>query len=303
MPLSGVITVYFRIFGRSLSHLQWKQQQKEKLRPKKFSPIPGFFPKPLKKVKLYNAKLSPLILMKTYKNLAAIALSLAIASCSPEAQTQTPNEPNPTQSQNAIATPPTNTPPTDTNTAQNPATAPNPTDTTQRPETKTETISLEGEPYEITLNLFDNVAAPFTTYYDSEAILPNGGCSGEGCGFRFSGKTLNNLPNDAVYLHFFFPQNTSSLADLRKMYITGSNSLMANNPSWQEVETLQDAERYPWIKETTVFFDEAEGAGGRIMLGEHNNEGFVIIEYMVGEYGDGFVPRFNTILENLEFRT
>ncbi|MFP4007732.1 MAG: hypothetical protein ACLFV6_06950 [Spirulinaceae cyanobacterium] len=235
--------------------------------------------------------------MKTIKNLGAIALSLAIASCSPETQTQTPTtESNPTPSQNAVVTPPTQT-------AQNPANSPNPANTTQRPDTKTETVYLEGEPYEITLNLFDDVAAPFTTYYDSEAILPNGGCSDEGCGFRFSGKNLNNFPNNDVYLHFFFPQETSSLADLRQLYITGSNSLMANNPSWQEVETFENDERYPWIKETVVFFDETETAMGRIMLAEHNGEGFVIIDYMLGDYGDGFAPRFNTILENLEFRS
>ncbi len=245
--------------------------------------------------------------MKTYKNLAAIALSLAIANCSPEAQTQTPREPNPTPSQNAIATPPSDTPPTETKTAQNPAVTPNPANTTQRPETKTVTILVEGEPYEFTLNLFDNAAAPFTTYYDSEIILPYGGCSAEGCGFRFSGKTRNHLPNDDVYLQFFFPQNTSTLADLRKMYITGSNSLMANNPSWQEPswqtdETVADDTLYPWVKEKYLFYDETESSMGIIMLAEHNNEGFVIIEYMVNDYGDGFAPLFGSILENLEFR-
>ncbi|MEC4804358.1 MAG: hypothetical protein SAJ72_08875 [Jaaginema sp. PMC 1080.18] len=241
--------------------------------------------------------------MTIIQNLAAIALGVAIASCTPEAQTQ--REPKPTQSQNAIATAQTDISPASPDTVSTPITTTHTTSvgSSQRPETKTETVYLEGEPYEMVLNLFNNVAAPFTTYYAQEDIFPNGGCSGEGCGFRFSAKTADNQPNDAAYLHFFFPQNTSTLDDLRKMYITGSNSLMANNPSWQEVETLEDAEQYPWIEETTAFFDKEAGAMGRIMLGEHNGEGFVIIEYMEGDYGDGFAPRFNTVLENLEFRT
>jgi|GEM_PF-3004520 len=276
--------------------------------------------------------------MKTSKNLAAIALCFAIASCSPETETQTQTQPNPTQTQNAIAANQSDTAPKNRSTAQNPvnttnpdsenattrqrpdiapkhqSTAQNPANTSnpnsgnattnQRPDTKTETISFEGSPYEMTLNLFDNVAAPFTTYYDPEAIIADGGCSEEGCGFRFSGRTPDNQPNDDVYLHFFFPQNVSTLDELREMYITGSDSLMANNPNWQVPSwENENAEQYPWIKETTVFFDETERAMGQIMLAEHNNEVFVIIDYMPGEYGDGFAPRFGSILENLEFRS
>jgi hypothetical protein len=222
--------------------------------------------------------------MKTYKNFAAIALLLAIASCSPSEQTQT--QPSPIQSQNAIG--------------QNNTTTP--VAATQRPETKTETIYLEGEPYEVTLQLFDNVAAPFTTYYTPETIIADGGCADEGCGFRFSAKTEQNQPNDAAYLHFFIPSGSPDLVELREMYVTGENSLMANNPTWEQTETTEGSEQYPWVEETVSFFDSQQGAMGRIMLGEHEGQALAAIEFMEGDYGDGFGPRFQTILENLEFK-
>lgn len=224
--------------------------------------------------------------MKPYTTLVAIALSLTIASCGSSPQTQVQPDPNPTRSAIASA----NSGISDTNTAQ-------------PPDTKTETIYLEGEPYEITLQRFEDVAAPFTTYYAQDDIITDGVCSEEGCGFRFSAKTANNQPNEAAYLHFFFPQGSPSLASLRQMYITGKNSMMDRNPSWQTMEILEDTEQYPWIQETTAFFDEETGAMGRIMLGRYNDQAIAIIEYMEGDYGDGFAPRFQTILENVEFKS
>lgn len=64
---------------------------------------------------------------------------------------------------------------------------------------------------------------------------------------------------------------------------------------------MQHHNRIP--KRKPLISDEEQGAMGRIMLGKYNDQAVVVIEYMEGEYGDGFVPRFQSILENVEFKS
>jgi len=163
-----------------------------------------------------------------------------------------------------------------------------------RPAQKTETVSVEGETEEMLLELYDESAVPFTTYFPAEFMVADGGCSDEGCGYRFSAKA----GTDAAYVHFFFPSGSPTVAEMKESYL--ENLLASNN--WQRLETPAQSLPYPWVREFVRFFDPQKKSPGQVIIGEAQGQVFAIIEFMEAEFVEGFAPRVVAIYENLEFR-
>lgn len=171
-----------------------------------------------------------------------------------------------------------------------------------RPAQKTTNITIEGETEPIRLELYDNAAAPFITYFPAESVLAEGGCSHEGCGFHFSAKTETGEANDAAYLHFFFPSEALTIAQIEASYLQGEGSPFASTDNWQRIETSAQSPQYPWVKKSMHFLDSDRNRTGRLMIGEAEGRIFVAIEVIEAEYVEGFAPRLATIYENLELR-
>ena len=56
---------------------------------------------------------------------------------------------------------------------------------------------------------------------------------------------------------------------------------------------------YRWAKEKIVF-SKGKNIVGNVYIGQQNDKVFYVISQFPGEYGDGFSPRADLILQNLQ---
>lgn len=164
-----------------------------------------------------------------------------------------------------------------------------------RPATKTATISIEGEKSPITLRLYNQYSDLFSTYFPEKDFIAEGSSSGEGTGVRFIAN-FGGSKNDNAYIHVAFLNDLKNLNQLRS-FINGKNGLIASN-GWRAVSRSQKV-AYPWAKEKIVF-SKGKDIVGDVYLGQQNGKVFYVILQFPVAYGDGFPPRADLILQNLQ---
>lgn len=166
------------------------------------------------------------------------------------------------------------------------------------PATKIAQISIEGETSEVELQRFVSESSPFITYFPAEDFTPELARSGEGEGDRFY-FSPTGTPNPDAYVQVVFPENASSPAEVQELVLGNKGLFAANN--WEEV-SRNSSTPYDWAVEEIVYDQntEAETYTGVVYIGEQNGEAFYVVTHAPIEYGDGFGPRANMILENLE---
>jgi hypothetical protein len=166
---------------------------------------------------------------------------------------------------------------------------------TSAPETKTAQLSVEGETTEIELQRFISEFSPFITYFP-EDFTPDAEGAGEGDRFYFS---PTGTPNPDAYVEVVFPAGVSGSEDVQELVLGGKGLLASNN--WNVI-SQNSSTPYPWAVEEIVYEQntEAEIYTGAVYIGEQNGEAFYVVTHAPIEYGDGFAPRANMILENLE---
>ncbi|WP_243713861.1 hypothetical protein [Nostoc sp. 106C] len=167
--------------------------------------------------------------------------------------------------------------------------------TSNRPTTKTATISVEGEKTSITLRLYDQYSNLFTTYFPDKEFLAQGSSSGEGTGVRFIAN-FGGSKNENAYVHIAFLNNLKTLQQL-KSFVNAKNGLIASN-RWRVVDRTQKVP-YAWAREKIVF-SKGKNIVGNVYLGQENGKVFYVITNYPVEYGDGFAPRADLILQNLQ---
>ncbi|MDJ1173074.1 hypothetical protein [Roseofilum capinflatum] len=162
------------------------------------------------------------------------------------------------------------------------------------PQTKTETIFVEGEPQEITLKLYQQESIPVLTYYP-ENLMVNTACSDEGCGVFFE------VPNAQV--HVFFPPGEMTLEEL-EAGVTGDRGLLVSN-GWQHQADYTEPEIlvYPWMKKAIAFIHAEDNILGMVYLGQSQGQVFRVTLAYAGDMGDGFAPRAEIILRYLQVRS
>jgi|GEM_PF-1161591 len=171
---------------------------------------------------------------------------------------------------------------------------------TRKPQTTTATINVEGEPIKVTQKLYQQTDPRFSTYYIPDFFVPEPTSSGEGSAIRFvvnSGGTRN----ENAYIHFAFLNGTRTLSQVRQ-FVTGNRGLIASN-GWRVTSRTRNVP-YRWAKER-IDFQKRQGNEtmfGSVYLGESNGRAFYVISQFPGEYGDGFSPRANLLLKNVEVR-
>ncbi|MEW6496457.1 MAG: hypothetical protein AB1589_28625 [Cyanobacteriota bacterium] len=237
-------------------------------------------------------------LTKTLSLLGAVFVLSTVAACTSgsntavDSGTSSDNVSTPTQSEGAVDN--STAAIKDNQTAQT-------TDTTQeseKPSTKTDTISIEGEKSEVSLKLYDEVSKVFTTYFPESAFVPEAASSGEGMGTTFY-YNVNGTKNKDVYVSVSFPTSAKDLEEVEKL-VTGNGGLVETN-QWKVVEQTKEVP-YSWAKEKMIF-QKSEGSDnivGEVYLGESEGKAFYVINHYPAEYGDGFAPRSNLILKNLQ---
>jgi hypothetical protein len=166
-----------------------------------------------------------------------------------------------------------------------------------RPETITATISIEGEETPINLRLYQEDSDLFTTYYPDEDFISESVSSGEGTGVRFI-TNFDGQKNEDAYVRISFLNSFQTIKQLRN-FVKGASGPIASN-KWQVVNQTQDAS-YPWAQEQ-IIFRNGQDITGVIYLGQQYGKVFYVITHYPLEYGDGFVPRADFILRTLEVR-
>lgn len=164
-----------------------------------------------------------------------------------------------------------------------------------RPTTKTAIISIEGEKTTLILKLYAEYRNLFTTYFPDKDFLPEGVSSGEGTGVRFI-TNFGGTKNNNAYVSISFLNSLQNLGQLRR-FVNGKSGLIATN-KWRVVSRTRNA-AYPWAKER-IAFRQGRDITGNLYLGQQNGKVFYVITHYPVEYGDGFAPRADVILKNLQ---
>jgi hypothetical protein len=169
-----------------------------------------------------------------------------------------------------------------------------------QPESRVIPLSIEGQPTEVELKLFNPPDLPLTTYFpakdfQSEVQEANGAKQ-----VRFSFSPTGQKDPKA-YLQIVLPESENSLAQVQELLV-GDRGIMATN-GWELVDRT-DVVSYPWAKEKLLYqYQTSDGLTvGSIYLGENKGKAFYILTHYPAEYGDGFEPRSAIILENLQFK-
>lgn len=170
------------------------------------------------------------------------------------------------------------------------------TDEEDLPATKPATLIVEGEPVEVTLNLYADGDMPLITYYP-ESLAVDDGCGDIGCGifFRSTGAYIAEV-------NFFFPSGELTVADL-EAEVTGDQGLIANH-GWaiDGIEKDPEYRSFPWAKTLVRFHEPDYELVGAVYIGEANGRVFRATVVMLPEAGDGFSPIAHSILENVQVR-
>lgn len=227
---------------------------------------------------------------KTACWMLAIALASAMVGCNSGGDT-TASSPNLEGGANS---------PTD---AQPNATSPQATSsatTAARPQTKPDTISVEGEQRQVTLALFQDPTMPFVTYFPQNAFEPEVKASSEGKATWFYWKNQDGSRNDDVYLEVYIPTGNLTAEQVGES-LTTEQSLFTSD-RWELVNRTQEVP-YPWAIEKYTFrtTEDNQVITAIVYVGQHNGETFRVIERFPGDYGDAFGPLAGKVLGNLEF--
>ncbi len=164
-----------------------------------------------------------------------------------------------------------------------------------QPATKTATIYIEGEKTPITLKLYEDYKTLFTTYFPDQEFIAEGVSSGEGTGVKFI-VNFDGSKNENAYISVFFPNNVQTIEQLES-FVNSKSGLIASN-KWSIISRSAKVS-YPWAKEK-IDFRQGQEIIGTVYLGEQNGKVFYVINHYPAEYGDGFAPRADLILQNLK---
>ena len=244
-------------------------------------------------------------LSKCLSLLGAIFVLSTVAACT---SGTSKNAINPGSGSNAInnsATAPNRTTTATGSSSQSPAstqnhqsarTAQNPT-SSQKLSTKTDIVSIEGEKTQVTLKLYSPASGVFTTYYPEKDFIAQSRTLGEETGTQFI-YNIGGRQNKEVFVALFFPTKATTLEQLKQD--AQQRGLIQPN-QWQVVTRTTEVP-YSWAKEKIVYKKRAssQNLGGEVYVGEASGKAFYVVTHYPAEYGDGFGPRADLILKNLQ---
>jgi hypothetical protein len=152
----------------------------------------------------------------------------------------------------------------------------------------------------VTLKLYDELSQVFTTYFPKDDFVAESASSGADTGSIFYYNVDGNKNKD-VYVSISFPTGANNAEQLERL-LTAKGGLVQKN-QWQMEERTKDVP-YSWAKEKIIY--KQPGSEDNLLvqlyIGEANGKVFYVITHYPAEYGDGFAPRANFILDNLEVK-
>jgi hypothetical protein len=172
------------------------------------------------------------------------------------------------------------------------------TTTPTLPKTKTYPMSVEGEKTDITLKLYDERRQDFTTYIPEDDFVAESVSSGEGTGTRLFYNVTGTKDKDA-YISIFFPNQETTVEDVEAL-VTGKGGLIESN-QWQVLNRTKEVP-YSWVQEK-ISYQKGTGTPnivGEVYIGQDKGKAFYVMTQYPAEYGDGFAPRADIVLNNLQ---
>ena len=165
--------------------------------------------------------------------------------------------------------------------------------------TKTDTIYVEGEPQPKTLTLLDVPDLPFVTYFPTDEFVTEVTRSPRGHGVRFY-VNFGGVENREAYVAIFVAGGETpadSVVELRTFLTSTFTEL-----GWEQ--TSGEVSSCDWAADHLTFQDTAADAltNGYVCFGEHDGLPFYILTHAPAEYGDGFGPRVQTLMEEFRWR-
>jgi hypothetical protein len=115
---------------------------------------------------------------------------------------------------------------------------------------------------------------------------------------RFFVNFANTKVRDA-YVQLAFRNDFRNINVVRS-FVNGRRGLIALN-GWEIVSSTHKT-NYPWAREQITFRKKQgdKNIVGNIYLGQQNGRAFYIVTHYPAEFGDGFAPRANIILQYLK---
>lgn len=164
----------------------------------------------------------------------------------------------------------------------------------------TEKMNFPGNTKEIILELYDETWLPFIIYFPSEYLVSNGNCAGDICNLKFTWKMPDGRLDRDVFLNFLIPKSALTVSQAMEKYVTGKNSLFAENPDWKMGNISDGPFLYPWMKKS-VSFTEGNDAIGTLIIGEYEGQTVIITEFYRQDSGDLFRPIIRRMYDSLDF--
>jgi hypothetical protein len=174
---------------------------------------------------------------------------------------------------------------------------------TERPETRQDTVLVEGMPELTTAQLLvaRDLDPPFSTYVP-EGIAAGREAVGDSGAVRFSAAFTGQADPNA-YMHVRLYPRDSNLLAAREVV---AGFLRSRQPEDNPVDGMglddsRTVEAPSWGVERHRFDYEGEGGSrytGHITLAQHGPRFFHVLVHYPAEYGDGLGPRFDYILRH-----
>ncbi|HEY9645800.1 MAG TPA: hypothetical protein V6C88_05490 [Chroococcidiopsis sp.] len=174
------------------------------------------------------------------------------------------------------------------------------TDKRSRTATLSATLNVEGEETPVQLNLFDRPELPFTTYLLPREFTAQVGRVDELTGARFYW-TYEGEVDQSSYVQFAFPASPTPVSVMEDLILSDGGLVEVNG--WNIIS--EEPSPYPWAQEA-IIYEETTDEGvfmGAIYIGTYQaGKSFYVLTHYPIEYGDGFEPRADLILRNVEMR-
>lgn len=169
----------------------------------------------------------------------------------------------------------------------------------KRPETRVDSIRIEGRLQQVDLKLFDQ-SFPFSTYYTDKEMSAETTSSPIARSARFMANFNGKLDRSA-YLEISIPTSNLSLADLKHLLLDPNGFVQQSG--WKMVSgRVATGDICPWADEF-YFFTTVEGKehiSVSLCVGRHKDRAFFVVMHVPDALADGFAPRADLIQR--EFR-